>query len=90
MLYHRRGLFGNPKPALAPVDLCGRVLTSKTALHRTSERMEMARIDDIKAKLRAREGQHGFEDNVKAIKAMFAREEARETVRQKYKDQENA
>jgi len=52
--------------------------------------MEMARIDDIKAKLRAREGQHGFEDNVKAIKAMFAREEARETVRQKYKDQENA
>lgn len=42
----------------------------------------MTRLDQLKAKLRARQGKPGFEDNVKALQAEIAREEAREAARQ--------
>lgn len=41
----------------------------------------MTRLDQLKAKLSVRKGKSGFEDNVKALKAEIAREEAREAVR---------
>lgn len=42
----------------------------------------MTRLDQLKAKLAARKGKPGYEDNVKAIEAAIAREIAREEVRE--------
>ena len=40
----------------------------------------MTRLDDLRAKLKARKGKSGFEDNCKAIEAEIARLEAKDTT----------